>query len=397
MSNPTNRPEVFIFEADAKAVLPAAESFNRHGFRVVVGSSQRYCMGFYSRHVRERIVYPHEQNQADDCLAFLLDLVKRRRFEMIVPLGDVVTQRVCSRREEFQKHTKLMLVPYDIFMIGRDKVQTMKAAEASGVPIPKTYYPDEQSLDDIAKQVEFPVLVKPAMSNGARGIWYVHDKDELVRRYEEVEAEYGRTFVQELIPHEGTQYKTELLLDKEGTVLASLTYAKLRYYPPNAGSSTLNVTVDYPEMEEHSIRLARDIGWYGMCDFDYIYDVRDRKPKLMEINPRVTDTIRIANLAGIDYFRKMYLLASGQAVEPATGYKKGLYMRFLPGELMWFLTAKGKRFSTKPGFFKSFFMDMEYLVVSLHDPGPIMGYCLEAIAAILDPKQLKHRLRLQRS
>ena len=72
-------------------------------------------------------------------------------------------------------------------------------------------------------------------------------------------------------------------------------------------------------------------------------------------------------------------------------------LRFLPGELMWFVTAKGKRFATKPGFFRSFFMDMKYLVASLQDPGPIMGYCLEAAAALLDPKQLKHRLRLQRN
>ena len=62
-------------------------------------------MGFYSRHVRERVIYPHEERQANECLAFLLDLVKRRRFEMILPLGDVVTQLVCSRREEFQIRT----------------------------------------------------------------------------------------------------------------------------------------------------------------------------------------------------------------------------------------------------------------------------------------------------
>lgn len=394
MPNPTHRPEVFVFEAEAKAVLPVAESFHERGFRVVAGSSQRYCIGFYSRWVRERVIYPDEVARPEQCVDFLLNLVKKRRFEMIIPLGDVVTQLVCSRRDEFLKYTKLVLVPYDIFMVGRDKVQTMKAAEQHGVPIPRTYYPEEESLDSIAARVDYPALVKPAMSNGARGIYYVHNRADLVQRYEEVSRSFGRTFVQELIPHDGLQYKTELLLDYDGTVLASFAYSKIRYYPPHAGSSTLNQSVHYPEMVDHAVRLARQIGWYGMCDFDFIFDVRDRKPKLMEINPRVTDTIRIARFCGMDFFKPLYEMACGRKVQPVTDYRDGVYMRFLPGDIMWFLTARGKRFKTQPGFFRCFLMGMKCVVTSWSDPGPITGYVLENLAAMLDPSKRAFRFRL---
>lgn len=395
MPKSSQRPEVFIFEAEAKAILAAAESFTRMGFRVVAGSSSPYNLGFYSRWVRERIVYPDEVRQPAACLAFLLDLARRRRFEMILPLGDVVTQLVCSRREEFMRYARLMLVPYDTFMIGRDKVQTMKAAERYGVPIPKTYVPAEQSLDTISRQVDYPVLVKPSISNGARGIRYAHNAAELFTQYDDVHRAFGPTFVQELIPHRGTQYKTELLLDQTGKLRASFAYAKLRFYPATGGSSTLNKTLYYPEMVNHSIRLAQGIGWYGMCDFDYIFDVRDRQPKLMEINPRVTDTIQIAQWAGIDFFRLLYDVACGRDAEPVTRYRTGVHMRFLPGDIMWFLTTGGKGPNDGPSFF-DFGSNTKYLVTSLADPGPTIGYILDAFRAMLSPERRAFLLRRQK-
>jgi len=397
MNNRGRRPEVFIFESEAKAVLGAAESFARHGFRVVAGSSHRYCLGFYSRLVRERIIYPDEVARPQECVEFLLDLARKRRFDMILPLGDVVSQLVCSRRDEFMKYAKLVLVPYETFMIGRDKVQTMKAAEKCGVPIPRTYYPEEQSLDEIARQVEYPVLVKPAVSNGARGIRYAHNKAELLERYAEVAAEFGRTFVQEFVPHTGMQYKVELLTDRDGSVLASFAYAKIRFYPPTAGSSTLNLSLRHPEIVDYSVRMARSIGWYGMSDFDWIHDVRDGRPKLMEINPRVTDTIQIAQFCGLDFFRKLYQMASGEKVEPQTTYRTGLYMRFLPGDILWFLTTKGPRFGLKPSWFRFFGSDLRYLVTSWSDPGPTIGYILDALQAALDPQRRAFLFRMDRA
>lgn len=57
------KPEILIFEGEAKAVLPAAESFTRRGFRVVVASSQPYCFGFYTRFCRERVLMPNQKRE----------------------------------------------------------------------------------------------------------------------------------------------------------------------------------------------------------------------------------------------------------------------------------------------------------------------------------------------
>lgn len=384
---------ILIFEAEAKSILPAARAFAERGFHVVAASSKKHCVGFSTRYVHETVRMPDQIQQAAACGEFLLDLVRRREFEMILPLGDEVTQIVAAQRDAFAECAKLVLVPYETFMIGRNKIATMKAAQKCGVPIPKTYDLRETDFDAIDAEASYPLLVKPAYSNGARGITYVHSKDEMIRVFGEISDGFGLSFIQELIPHTGLQYKTELLLNPAGDVLAQFAYSKIRFYPTEGGSSTLNQSVDYPEMVEHAIRLARDIGWYGMCDFDFIHDVRDKQPKLMEINPRVTDTIRIAQLCGVDFFGILYEMACGGAITPITDYRKGLYMRFLPGEIMWFLKTKQKRFGLKPSFFRFFGSDVRYLVLSAADPGAFWGYLLENISALFNARERAYKLR----
>ncbi|MFO0973684.1 MAG: ATP-grasp domain-containing protein [Phycisphaerae bacterium] len=389
----TRRPRVLIFEGEAKASVGAAESFARRGFHVVVASARRFCFGFYTRYTRERLLMPSQMREPQRCAEFLLNEVRRRRYEFILPLGDEVTQLVCERRDEFMRHGKLVLVPHETFMIGRDKCRTMKAAAAAGVPIPRTWYPDEQPLEAISREVSYPVLVKPACSNGARGIVYAHSAAELAARYAEVSAEFGKTFVQELIPHAGMQFKTELLLAPGGEVLAQFAYKKIRFYPVTGGSSTLNQACTHPQMVADSIRLARSIGWYGMCDFDYIEDVRDGQCKLMEINPRVTDTIQIAQFGGVDFFALLYELACGRAVTPRTTYPTGFYMRFLPGELAWFLNAGRQRWRSRPSFFDFLNPHTRSLVCSWRDPGPTMAYVLDSLGRMFNAKERRYLLR----
>jgi len=396
-SESKKKPEVLIFEAEAKSALPVAESFAHHGFRVVAASSRRYCAAFYSRAVRERIIMPNEMIEPDACREFLLDLVRRRSFEMIVPLGDIVSELVCSRREAFAQCSKMILVPYDTFSIGRDKISTAKAAQECDVPIPNTWFPEEQGIDEVAHQSQYPCLVKPAIANGARGITFVNSPAKLKQEYEEISREFGRTFVQEFVPHTGMQYKVDLILDSDGTLLAGVVYNKIRYYPPSGGSSVLNRSVHHPEILEYATRLARHIGWYGLCDFDFIADTRDNVPKLMEINPRFPESFRMCQAVEVDFPRILYQMACGENVEPQLDYAAGRYLRFLPGDLMWFLIAGAQRFKTRPSFFRFFDRDTTYQILSVKDPGPIMAYVLENLMVLLDPKERAFRFRLNAS
>jgi len=398
MRQNASRPTVLVMEAWAKAALPVIESLARGGLRVAAGSEKRFCCGFYSRCCRERHLYPSPRYRKADFQQWLLDLVRRRRIEMLFPAGHYGAPAVSEIQDDLRRHTLLLTPPHQTFLAAYAKISTMKAAVAAGVPIPDSWFPREHpgGIDEVAARIQrWPVLVKPDIGVGARGIVWCHSPDELKRRFAEIEATHGESYVQDFVPPGGMQYKVDMLVDSNQRRLAGIVYGKTRMYPPDGGSSVLNYSADRPDILDYAHRMLIHFRWTGFCDFDFVVDPRDRIPKLMEINPRFPESFRMGTSVGLDFPMMMYRLAHGEEVEPVLDYPKNRFLRFLPGDLMWFLRVDWRqRLNTWPSWFRFFDPHMAYQVTSLRDPGPIMGYLLENLAAMLDTSLRRERLRL---
>jgi predicted ATP-grasp superfamily ATP-dependent carboligase len=386
-------------EAWAKAALPVIESLAKGGLRVAAGSEKRYCCGFYSRCCRERHLYPSPRHATAAFQQWLLDFVRRRKIDMLFPAGHYGAPAVSEIQDELRRHTLLLTPDHRIFLDAYAKIPTMKAAVAAGVPIPDSWFPHDLpgGLDEVIPLIKsWPVLVKPSIGVGARGIVWCYSADELRRRFEEIERQFGESYVQDFVPPGGMQYKVDMLVDARQRRLAGIVYGKTRMYPPDGGSSVLNFSADRPDILDYAHRVLVHFKWVGFCDFDFVVDPRDNVAKLMEINPRFPESFRMGTSVGIDFPMMLYRLAHGEEVEPVLDYPKNHFLRFLPGDLMWFLRVDNKRrFSTWPSWFKFLDPRTAYQVCSLRDPGPIMGYLLENLAAMLDSSLRRERLRMQ--
>lgn len=393
MSITTKKESVLVLDASAKSSISVVESCASMGLNVIAASHKKYCCGFFSKATKERIVYPSLEKQPDECLKFLLDLLQKRQISVMIPLGHFMTDFIAKHQDEFRKYIKFVMPSYDIFFKGLSKIPTLKAAEQIGCPIPKTWYPQEESLEDIAHKVIYPVLIKPSVTVGARGLTYCQSADELLDKFPKIQAGYGECFVQEFIPQTGTQYKCAIVVGYKQELLSAIAYAKLRYYPPNGGSSTLNKSVCRPDIIQSSLNMAQYLKWVGPCDFDYITDPRDNVTKLMEINPRLSDTYKMASVAGLDMTRIIYQLAVGQTPQPQLDYQKDKYLRFIFGDIMWFLTSGPNRWKAKPSFFDFFRRDTTELMTGNRDLGPVLGYFLENISILWDKEARQFRLK----
>ena len=384
--------KVLIAGAEENPSLPIIESISKKGIDVCVASHKKICVGFFSRYVKKRFVYPSPFTNPDGFVNELVNFIKREGFDVTFVTGEQPTLLLSKYKNLFEQYTKLPLVDFGIYMKCRDKSVTMKIASRIGVPTPKTYYPEEEDIRKIVKKVDYPVVVKPNSSNGARGIVYPGSPEELLEAYDQIKYEYGPCHIQEYIPHAGMQYKAELLLDGSNEVKAGCVYNKLRYYPPSGGSSTINCTVDRRDILEYAARILKEIGWYGMGDCDFIEDPRDGVPKLMEINPRFTRSIKICVLAGVDFPYLLYRLAMGKEVPCILEYKIGMYLRYLPSDIVWFFKSSN-RLRTRPNFFWFLGKDLRYEIISLRDPGPAVAYFLSMALSLLDKNERKFRLR----
>jgi predicted ATP-grasp superfamily ATP-dependent carboligase len=384
--------KVLIVGAEENPSLPIIESLSKKGINVWVASHKRICTGFFSRYVSKRFIYPSPFTDHDGFINEIVNLIKRERFDVTFVTGEQTTFLLSKYKGRFEQYTRLPLVGFSTYMKCRDKSNTMKIASRIGVPTPKTYFPEEDNIKEIANMVDYPVVVKPNKSYGARGIAYPNSPEELIQAYYRIRSEYESCHIQEYIPHSGMQFKAEVLLDYSSEVKAWCVYNKPRYYPPTGGSSTINCTVDRRDILEYAAKILKEIGWYGMGDCDFIEDPRDNIPKLMEINPRFTRSIKICVLAGVDFPYLLYRLAMGEEVPSVLEYKIGIYLRYLFSDIVWFIKSPN-RFKAKPNFFWFLGKNLRDEVISFKDPGPAMAYFLSKTLALLNKKERKFYLR----
>ncbi|MCH7813106.1 MAG: hypothetical protein IID40_03705 [Planctomycetes bacterium] len=394
-----SKPSVFVMEAQSKAALPAIESFARAGLHVVAGSEKRFNSGFSSRCCRERQLYPSPRYDPDGFKTWLLDFLARRDFELLFPIGHYGSIAVAEIQREIRRHTLLLMPEEAIFRAGYEKIPTLKTALAAGVPIPETWFPNDYigGIKEVIPLIKnWPVLIKPSVGVGARGMRWCPSADELVWRFPKAEVECGPSFVQDFVPAGGMQYKVDMLVDAGQRRLAGIVYGKTRMYPPDGGSSVLNFSADRPEI----LRLAHDmlvqLAWVGFCDFDFVVDPRDQQAKLLEINPRPPESFRMGTSVGIDFPMMIYRLAKGETVPPVDDYPKDRFLRFLPADLLWFLRVDNRqRFGTYPNWFDFFNDHTAYQIVNRRDIGPLIGYVMESLSMIFDRKLRRERLRLK--
>ena len=364
------------------------------GLTVIAGSSKRYGCGQFSRSVDHKICYPQPDVDPEKCIQFLLNYLRDNNVEVVFPVGDLMTDLIAKYQEQFRELTSVVLPSYDIFVKGRNKVQTLKTAAQANCPIPLTWSPDDQGVEFVIEQIEsYPVLIKPAISAGARGIVVCKNAQDIRRHYPAIQEGYGECFIQDFVPQQGAQYKVDAVMDAHQNSLAGVVYEKLRYYPPQGGSSVLNKTVHRPDILDAAVRVMKQLEWVGLCDFDFIQDPRDGVVKLMEINPRFPESFRATVAAGVDMTKILYQLATDQIPDKQLEYRANQYNRFLMGDLMWFLKTKEKRLRAKPSFFRFWGKGMYYQLIRKNDLGPIWGYLLENLEMVWNKKLRQERLR----
>ena len=152
----------------------------------------------------------------------------------------------------------------------------------------------------------FPVVVKPALSKTnvgdeilSAGVMYAKDLDELLHLYATVQILRYPSLIQEMITGEGTGLFT--LFDKNKH-LALFSHRRLLEKPPSGGVSVMSESIPLDqEMVDSASKLLSAVGWTGVAMVEFKRDIRDNKPKLMEINGRFWGSLQLAVASGVDF------------------------------------------------------------------------------------------------
>lgn len=384
-------PKVLVTDAQMRNSLAIIRSLGRQGLAVTGAEETRFATSFFSRYCARRMVYPSPYRHPHQFVDFMLDAVRRDRYEAIFPVTDATTVLIARYKEEFSRYVAVPVPDYQVLMKAMDKAEALRAAMKNGIPCPRTFFIDNAGeVEEIKGEAEFPLIIKPRLGFGSRGLVLCHSAEELAAAYPKVVAAYGPCLVQEYIPPGGEDLGVYALLNLESKLRAVTVQKRLRSYPVSGGPSTLRETVKRPELIQLALRLLGFLGWSGIAMVEFRTDPRDKQPKLMEINPRWWGSLQLSILSGVDFPHLLYRLATEGDVEPALDYRVGVKCRWLlPGDILWLLSA--------PASFRSLSQFLQFVpnddIMSWRDPGPSFGFLLAGLRFAFDRDMWKFMIR----
>jgi D-aspartate ligase len=200
-----------------------------------------------------------------------------------------------------------------------DKTSLYDLCHKLAVPCPDSSLPT--SLDDVNAFINgatFPVVAKTPSTGSQSSIlatMLIKTAEELLALYQRAQAaRITNILFQEYIPgedwifHGYTNAKTNYFLPFTGR--------KLRSYPPGMGFTTLGVSVANNELVLQAQSFLSAIAYSGIMDMDYRLDMRDRKYKLVDFNPRVGANFRMFDdVDGMNVARALHFDLTGKSMK----------------------------------------------------------------------------------
>ena len=354
-----------VTDADSRQVLAIIRSLGEKGIAVSAGDSRGWAMGFFSKYCADKLLYPSPVENSNLFQRRLLAYFSKRQIDVFMPVSNPILLSVSRSLDEFSKHTVVPIPPYATVMKALDKSLTLKVAE--GTPQPVTFSPEKPSaISRIAKEANYPVVIKPRVSSGSRGIKYANNAAELAYYFKITAEKYGVPLVQEYIPGD-EMYGVSVLLNRDAKVRAFFVHKRIRQFPLTGGPSTYRVSVSNRLLVDLGTKLLKAMGWDGEAMVEFKVDPRDGMPKLIEVNPRFWGSLSLGIAAGVDFPYLLYKMAVEGDVQPAFNYRLGVKQRFLLfGDVFHFLASQDK-LKLIPEFLRFYDRDLSYDIWSSED------------------------------
>ena len=361
------------FARQSMAIMPALKQLGCH---VTTYNSSKLDLGYASRWPDRKLIAPWNRDDADFSFRALMDVLRRDKYDVVIPLTDFSAALLSSHYDEIAGFAAPAVNRPEAFIQAADKQNTMQACVRANVPCPHTLYDMATADDIIAAGMPYPFIIKPRIGYGSIGFHVIHNEAELKEVFDSAIAKHGPMVVQDYIPQTGTQYKCQVFLDDSGCARSAVVFDKTRWYPVDGGSTCCSTSVHRPDIAADSIRLLQEMGWRGYGDVDLIEDPRDGSVKVMEVNPRITASVKVCFAAGVDFARQIVEHALGLPVTAYPHYRDGVQLRYMHTDLLWFIQSPN-RFRARPSWFK--FTRTVDQIFSLCDPWPWFTYSIQAV------------------
>ena len=387
------RKTILLINAEGVQTLCMAKSLRRLGFRVVGFCNHRCSSGYFTRYLSKKYKSPDITLSQPQFREFLFSYLRKNYVELVIPLADDGARFLSENKGVIEKEfdTTCAVPSFDIFDEASDKQKLMELCEKIGANHPRTRELTLDNLKEASEYVGFPAMIKPNLSQGAKGIVRVNDMGELEYKAPDILQQFGSCTLQQFIEQPKHYYNVMLYRDSNGNITGTTVIKIRRYFPLKGGSSCYCETVIMPELVDQCCFVLEKLNWHGFADFDVLEDIHTGTLNVIEINPRVPSSFQAAFAAGVD-FGKCFVSDYLYHIDTDFDFKEDQQIRWMGLDVMWFLFSKD-RFQFKPSWFRFFGSNVSYHDGSWSDPLPMISGMFAGVVKYLNPSFRKAKLK----
>jgi D-aspartate ligase len=365
--------------------LGASRTLARKGIPVILLDSD-LCIGRFSRYTKKFFRSPSPA-QVESYVEFLVKLAETNDVQgwVLIPNSDEAVFVLSKNKALLERYFRVPTPDWSVIQHLYIKKNTYQLAEKNGIPIPRTWYP--QNLEELlALDIQLPAVIKPSVRDHfyrstKKKAFLIKDREAMEQTYRYVCSfiDPSEVLVQDFIPGGPNNLYSCCPFFKDGRILTSVMARRARQHPMDFGhASTYAETVRVPEMQAMAEKLLRLVGYYGIAEVEFMRDPRDGKYKLIEVNPRIWGWHTLAIRAGVDFPYMLFQDMIGeklQAPDPAEHVKWVRLITDIPTVLKEIIRGR----MSIGDYLKSMRGPKEFAVLALDDPLPFVAEVLMAL------------------
>jgi carbamoyl-phosphate synthase large subunit len=217
-------------------------------------------------------------------------ILERERPDAVLVGTDVELGVLAEARARLEQKygTHVVVSSPQVVGIADDKYETFRFMSAAGFMPPATVLPGREN--ELAREVGFPLIVKPRVGARSVGVHLVRTTEELARAV----AEGGQVVIQECVGTPNDEY-TAGTLTFDGRCDASIVMRRdLR-----DGNTYRAFVEPFESLNEQVRAMAVALGAYGPANFQFRLDAQGRV-RVFEINGRFSGTTPLRMHAGFN-------------------------------------------------------------------------------------------------
>jgi carbamoyl-phosphate synthase large subunit len=235
-------------------------------------------------------------------------IIKKEKVDAILPtMGGQTGLNIAIKLDKMGALDGIKLLGSSIKTITKveDRDLFGKFMDELNEPIPKCNAVD--SIEDAikaAKEINYPVIVRPAFTLGGTGGGFANDEEELTEI-----ATHGlkMSFINQVLIDESVtgwkEFEYEVMRDKNDTCIIICNMENLDPMGIHTGESIVvapaqNLSdIDSQRLRDASIKIIRALKIKGGCNIQFAFHPETKEYKVIEVNPRVSRSSALASKA----------------------------------------------------------------------------------------------------